>query len=105
MPSTRTQRSGVNLSGSIQIDGIPRRSRTGIVVTTSRSPQGPGAVSDSIALLEVKIHLSELIYRYGFTREGVEAVEYDPEFQLIRPLNLYCTAKRRTQWPSKSVPS
>ncbi|KAB5578164.1 cytochrome P450 monooxygenase, partial [Coniochaeta sp. 2T2.1] len=60
---------------------------------------GPrGCIGFNFALLEVKILLSDLIYRYEFTREGVEAVEYDPEFQLIRPLNLYCTAKRRTQW-------
>ena len=64
---------------------------------------GPrGCIGFNFALLEVKILLSELIYRYEFRREGLEAVEYDPEFQLIRPLNLYTTAKRRTQWPAKS---
>ncbi|KAK3396681.1 cytochrome P450 [Sordaria brevicollis] len=56
----------------------------------------------NFALLEIKILLSELLYRYKFTREGFEAIEYDPEFQLIRPLNLYVTAKRRTEWPAKS---
>jgi hypothetical protein len=47
-------------------------------------------------LLEVKILLSELVSRYEFTREGLEAIEYDPEFQLIRPLNFYVRAKKRT---------
>lgn len=61
-----------------------------------------GCIGFNFALLEVKILLSELVYRYEFRREGLEAVEYDPEFQLIRPLNLYTTAKRRTEWPSKS---
>ncbi|KAK3991039.1 cytochrome P450 monooxygenase [Cladorrhinum sp. PSN332] len=35
--------------------------------------------------------------------EGTEAIQYDPEFQLIRPLNLYVTAKRRTTYPAKSA--
>ncbi|KAK4446744.1 cytochrome P450 monooxygenase [Podospora aff. communis PSN243] len=57
---------------------------------------GPrGCIGFNFALLEVKILLSELVWRYKFVREGVEAVEYDPEFQLIRPLNLYVVAERR----------
>ena len=64
---------------------------------------GPrGCIGFNFALLEVKILLSELVYRYEFEREGLEAIEYDPEFQLIRPLNLYVTAKRRTAWPCKA---
>ncbi|KAK3372730.1 cytochrome P450 [Podospora didyma] len=46
-----------------------------------------GCIGFNFALLEVKVLLSELVYRYKFAREGLEAVEYDPEFQLIRPLN------------------
>ncbi|MBE3042074.1 cytochrome P450 [Candidatus Bathyarchaeota archaeon] len=61
-----------------------------------------GCIGFNFALLEVKILLSELVYRYEFRREGLEAVEYDPEFQLVRPLNLYTTTKRRTEWPAKS---
>ncbi|KAJ4300645.1 hypothetical protein N0V88_003330 [Collariella sp. IMI 366227] len=61
-----------------------------------------GCIGFNFALLEVKILLSELVYRYKFAREGLDAIEYDPEFQLIRPLNLYVTAKRRTEWPAKS---
>ncbi|KAJ6188985.1 Cytochrome P450 [Penicillium mononematosum] len=58
---------------------------------------GPrGCIGFNFALLEVKILLSELVSRYEFTREGLEAIEYDPEFQLIRPLNFYVRAKKRT---------
>lgn len=64
---------------------------------------GPrGCIGFNFALLEVKILLSELVYRYEFTRDGYEAIEYDPEFQLIRPLNFYVSAKKRTHWPQKS---
>lgn len=57
---------------------------------------GPrGCIGFNFALLEVKILLSELVSRYEFVREGLDAVEYDPEFQLIRPLNFYVRAKRR----------
>jgi cytochrome P450 len=57
---------------------------------------GPrGCIGFNFALLEVKILLSELVSRYEFFREGLDAVEYDPEFQLIRPLNFYVRAKQR----------
>lgn len=57
---------------------------------------GPrGCIGFNFALLEVKILLSELVSRYEFVREGLDAVEYDPEFQLIRPLNFYVRAKKR----------
>ncbi|KAL4882953.1 cytochrome P450 [Aspergillus karnatakaensis] len=55
-----------------------------------------GCIGFNFALLEVKILLSELVSRYEFVREGVESVDYDPEFQLVRPLNFYVRAKRRT---------
>jgi hypothetical protein len=29
-------------------------------------------------------------------------VTYDPEFQLIRPMNFYVRARKRTSWPEKS---
>ncbi|KAL1873680.1 hypothetical protein Plec18167_006197 [Paecilomyces lecythidis] len=65
---------------------------------------GPrGCIGFNFALLEVKILLSELVYRYEFTRDGYESVDYDPEFQLIRPLNFYVSARKRTQWPQRSV--
>ncbi|KAK0612500.1 cytochrome P450 [Bombardia bombarda] len=65
---------------------------------------GPrGCIGFNFALLEVKILLSELVYRYEFAREGQEAIEYDPEFQLTRPLNLFVTTKKRTSWPEKTA--
>lgn len=57
---------------------------------------GPrGCIGFNFALLEVKILLSELVSRYEFVKEGLESIDYDPEFQLIRPLNFYVRAKRR----------
>ncbi|KOC09157.1 putative cytochrome P450 [Aspergillus flavus AF70] len=57
---------------------------------------GPrGCIGFNFALLEVKILLAELVSRYEFVRDGLEAIDYDPEFQLIRPLNFYVRAKRR----------
>lgn len=56
----------------------------------------------NFALQEVRVILSELIYRYEFSKVGDEPVEYDPSFQLIRPMNLYVRATRRTKWPKKS---
>ncbi|KAF2205770.1 cytochrome P450 [Delitschia confertaspora ATCC 74209] len=65
---------------------------------------GPrGCIGFNFALLEVKVLLSKLVLRYEFEREGLEAIEYDPEFQLIRPLNFYVSAKKRTSWPAKSA--
>ncbi|KAK4031514.1 cytochrome P450 [Parachaetomium inaequale] len=57
---------------------------------------GPrGCIGFNFALLEVKVLLSELVSRYEFVREGLESIDYDPEFQLIRPMNFYVRAKRR----------
>lgn len=64
---------------------------------------GPrGCIGFNFALLEIKILICELVFRYEFEREGLESVDYDPEFQLVRPLNFYVSAKKRTSWPSKS---
>jgi len=65
---------------------------------------GPrGCIGFNLALAEVKVLLPELIYRYEFSKDGDKAIEYDPEFQLIRPVNLYVRAKKRTIWPEPSV--
>ncbi|KAJ5797707.1 uncharacterized protein N7503_007003 [Penicillium pulvis] len=56
----------------------------------------------NFALQEVKVFLPKLIYRYKFHREGEYPIEYDPEFQLIRPNNLYVRAERRVKWPPKT---
>lgn len=64
---------------------------------------GPrGCIGFNLALAEVKVLLPELIYRYEFSKDGDGAVEYDPEFQLIRPVNLYVRAKKRTEYPAPS---
>lgn len=64
---------------------------------------GPrGCIGFNLALAEVKILLPELVYRYEFTKQGTDTIEYDPEFQLIRPINLYVRARRRTEYPEPS---
>ncbi|EXJ75289.1 cytochrome P450 oxidoreductase [Cladophialophora psammophila CBS 110553] len=64
---------------------------------------GPrGCIGFNFALLEVKVFLPKLVYRYKFVREGDDPIQYDPMFQLIRPLNLYVRAERRHKWPAKS---
>jgi cytochrome P450 len=61
-----------------------------------------GCIGFNFALGEVKVLLPELVYRYEFTKEGEESVTYDPEFQLIRPMNFYVRARKRTSWPERS---
>ncbi|KAI2732314.1 hypothetical protein CBS147332_1453 [Penicillium roqueforti] len=56
----------------------------------------------NFALQEVKVFLPKLIFRYKFTREGNDPIEYDPMFQLIRPNNLYVRAEKRVKWPPKT---
>ncbi|KAK9352947.1 cytochrome P450 [Lipomyces doorenjongii] len=56
----------------------------------------------NFALLEVKIFMCKLVYRYHWEKEGDSETEYDPYFQLIRPVNLYVRTQTRERWPSKS---
>lgn len=64
---------------------------------------GPrGCIGFNFALQEVKIFLPKLVYRYKFSRAGDEAIQYDPMFQLIRPINLYVRAERRVKYPPKT---
>jgi hypothetical protein len=56
----------------------------------------------NFALQEVKVFLPKMVWRYQWMKEGETAVEYDPFFQLIRPVNLYVKTQRRTDYPSKS---
>lgn len=66
--------------------------------------QGPrGCIGFNFALLEVKIFLPKLVYRYHWSKVDDEAVEYDPFFQLIRPTNFMARAERRVKWPKKST--
>lgn len=62
-----------------------------------------GCVGMNLALLEVKLVLIELVYRYEFENSSPEAVVYDPEFLVTRPVNFYASAKRRTNWPSPTT--
>jgi cytochrome P450 len=65
---------------------------------------GPrGCIGFNFALQEVKILFAELLYRYEFSSESHGSVDYDADFQLIRPMNLYVRARKRTAWPAKSV--
>lgn len=56
----------------------------------------------NFALEEVRVIISMLIYRYQFEKVGNDPVYYDPAFQLVRPMNFYVRAKKRTSWPEKS---
>lgn len=64
---------------------------------------GPrGCIGYNYALQQIKVLLPSLVYRYHWENVSQDAVEYDPEFQVIRPLNIYARAVPRTEWPSKS---
>lgn len=64
---------------------------------------GPrGCVGYNVALQEVKVVLANLVSRYEFVDACQEPVVYDPEFLVIRPLNLYVRAVRRKGWPEPS---
>lgn len=56
---------------------------------------GRGCVGFTLALTQVKMALTELVYRYEFQDESPEAVVYDPEFLVVRPLNFYAGMTRR----------
>ncbi|KID75473.1 Cytochrome P450 monooxygenase alnD [Metarhizium brunneum] len=63
---------------------------------------GPrGCVGLNVAKLEAKLALANLVYRYHFTDANKEPMQYDPEFLVIRPLNCYARARKRTSWPAK----
>ena len=47
--------------------------------------------------------IPSLLYRYEFSKAGEDPVEYDPMYQLIRPINFYVRAKRRTEWPEPTT--
>lgn len=56
----------------------------------------------NFALMEARIFLTKLVWRYNFTMATEGVVEYDPQFQLIRPTNFYVRAEKRVKWPPKS---
>lgn len=56
---------------------------------------GRGCVGFTFALTQVKLILVELVRRYEFQDSSPEAVVYDPEFLVVRPINLYTGLTRR----------
>ncbi|BDD59930.1 hypothetical protein MAP00_005099 [Monascus purpureus] len=62
-----------------------------------------GCIGFNVALQEVKVALAELVYRYEFVNAPDEAIEYDPDFIVIRPLNFHVRAIRRSSWPARST--
>lgn len=59
---------------------------------------GRGCVGFNLALTQVKLVLVELVYRYDFEDSSPEAVVYDPEFLVVRPMNFYAGLTRRKEW-------
>ncbi|GAB7334986.1 hypothetical protein MBLNU13_g06854t1 [Cladosporium sp. NU13] len=59
-------------------------------------------VGFNFALQEIKIFVCLLVWRYKWLKEGEPEADYDPFFQLIRPINLYVRTKKREVYPSKS---
>lgn len=57
----------------------------------------------NFALQEIKIFICLLVWRYKWLKEGEPEADYDPFFQLIRPINLYVRTKKREVYPSKST--
>ncbi|GME33049.1 putative cytochrome p450 protein [Neofusicoccum parvum] len=62
-----------------------------------------GCIGFNAALLEAKVAVAELVYRYAFFDASEAAIEYDPEFNNIRPSNFYAKVVRRTSWPAPSA--
>lgn len=56
----------------------------------------------NFALQEARIFLTKLVWRYHFAMATEGVVDYDPQFQLIRPTNFYVRAERRVKWPPRS---
>ncbi|KAL8925144.1 MAG: hypothetical protein Q9208_003649 [Pyrenodesmia sp. 3 TL-2023] len=77
--------------------------RTGLY--TPFAAGGRGCVGFNLALMEIKMVLAELVYHYRFEDASTEAVVYDPDFLVTRPLNFYASPVKRTEWPlvSKEV--
>jgi cytochrome P450 len=58
---------------------------------------GRGCVGFNLALTQVKLVMAEFVYRYEFEDSSPEAVVYDPEFLVVRPLNFYAGMTRRKE--------
>ncbi|KAF1829906.1 cytochrome P450 82A2 [Decorospora gaudefroyi] len=53
-----------------------------------------GCPGSHVALHEVRVVLASLVARYSFQNVSTEPLEYDPEFLVTRPLNLYVRTMR-----------
>jgi len=53
-----------------------------------------GCPGSHVALHEVRVVLASLVARYSFQNASTEPLEYDPEFLVTRPLNLYVRTMR-----------
>lgn len=58
---------------------------------------GRGCVGFNLALTQVKLVLAELVSRYEFEDASQDAVVYDPEFLVVRPLNFYAGVTKRKE--------
>ncbi|CAI6340149.1 unnamed protein product [Periconia digitata] len=62
------------------------------------TPFGAGArgcVGFNLALAQAKLAIVELVHRYTFEDESTEAVVYDPDRLVVRPMNLYAGLTKR----------
>jgi len=57
---------------------------------------GRSCIGFAFALQELRIFIATVTRHFHISQEGTEPIEYDPEFQLIRPLNLFIRARRRS---------
>ncbi|KAM0722109.1 hypothetical protein Q7P37_001550 [Cladosporium fusiforme] len=86
----------------------PDRWDTERVKNRSRTDSVPFAAGQrmcigfNFTLQKIKIFMCLLVWRYKWLKEGEPEADYDPFFQLIRPINLYVRTKKREIWPSKS---
>lgn len=81
-------------------DATTKVSRNGVYTPFAAGRRG--CIGFNLALIEVKLVLVELVYHYHLKDDSPEAIVYDPEFIVTRPVNFYATATRRTSWPSKT---
>jgi cytochrome P450 len=56
---------------------------------------GRSCVGLNLALAQAKLSIVELVRRYSFEDESPEAVVYDPEWLVVRPLNFYAGFTKR----------
>ncbi|KAJ5972287.1 uncharacterized protein N7479_002205 [Penicillium vulpinum] len=65
---------------------------------------GPrGCVGFNIVHVEARLVLALLVLRYEICDVSKEPMMYDPEFLVVRPINSYVRASRRTSWPDKGA--